>query len=244
MAARPARRADSTTVPRMTAPDATPDALTDSLAATRTAYDAAATTYAQLFRDSLREAPLDRAMLAAFAEAVRGAGPDARVADLGCGPGHVTAHLAGLGLVPRGFDVSPAMIGLARAAHPELRFDVSSMAGLDLPDATLSGVLSRWSVIHTPPAELPPVLAEFARILAPGGQLLLGFWASESPGHRTQVFDHAVAPAYRWCPDHLSALLREAGLTETARMIREPQPTDRRQFRQVHLLAHRPDVTA
>ncbi|MDH6190523.1 SAM-dependent methyltransferase [Streptomyces sp. CZ24] len=150
----------------MTAPDATPDALTDSLTATRTAYDAAADTYAQLFRDSLRDAPLDRAMLAAFAEAVRGAGPDARVADLGCGPGHVTAHLAGLGLVPRGFDVSPAMIGLARAAHPELRFDVGSMAGLDLPDATLSGVLSRWSVIHTPPAELPPVLAEFARVLA------------------------------------------------------------------------------
>ncbi|MGV9658256.1 class I SAM-dependent methyltransferase [Streptomyces koyangensis] len=226
------------------APDASPDALTDSLSATRTAYDAAADTYAQLFRDSLRDAPLDRAMLAAFAEAVRGAGPDARVADLGCGPGHVTAHLAGLGLVPRGFDVSPAMIGLARAAHPELRFDVGSMAALDLPDATLSGVLSRWSVIHTPPAELPPVLAEFARVLAPGGQLLLGFWATESPGRRTQVFDHAVAPAYRWCPDHLSALLREAGLTETARMICEPQPADRRQFRGVHLLARRAKVPA
>ncbi|OWA09670.1 SAM-dependent methyltransferase [Streptomyces sp. CS227] len=219
----------------MTAPDA--------LAATRAAYDDAATTYAGLFRDSLRDAPLDRAMLAAFAEAVRGVGRDALVADLGCGPGHVTAHLADLGLVARGVDASPAMIGLARAAHPELRFDVGSMAELDLPDATLSGALSRWSVIHTPPGEIAPVLAEFARVLVPGGHLLIGFWASESPAHRTQVFDHAVAPAYRWCPDHLSALLRATGLAETARLVREPLPTDRRQFRAVHLLARRSDVT-
>ncbi|MFD6829478.1 SAM-dependent methyltransferase [Streptomyces sp. TSRI0384-2] len=211
----------------------------DSLTATRAAYDAAADTYARLFRDSLRDAPLDRAMLTAFAEAVRGAGRGAEVADLGCGPGHVTAHLEGLGLVARGVDASPAMIGQARRAHPRLRFDVGSMAELDLPDASLSGVLSRWSVIHTPPAELPPVLSEFARVLAPGGHLLIGFWASESSAHRTQVFDHAVAPAYRWCPDHLSALLGEAGLTETARMTREPLPTDRRQFREIHLLARK-----
>ncbi|MFI1314836.1 class I SAM-dependent methyltransferase [Streptomyces albidoflavus] len=115
------------------------------------------------------------------------------------------------------------------------------MAALDLTDAALSGVLSRWSVIHTPPAELPPVLSEFARVLAPGGHLLIGFWASESPVHHAQVFDHAVAPAYRWCPGHLSTILRERGLTETARLIREPLPTDRRQFRGVHLLARKAD---
>ncbi|MGW9382393.1 hypothetical protein ACWHAO_30975 [Streptomyces albidoflavus] len=113
------------------------------------------------------------------------------------------------------------------------------MAALGLTDAALSGVLSRWSVIHTSPSELPPVLSDFARVLAPGGHLLIGFWASESPVHHAQVFDHAVAPAHRWCPGHLSILLREAGPTETARLIREPLPTDRRQFRGVHLLARK-----
>lgn len=208
----------------------------DALGATREAYDAAAHTYAQLFSDELRDRPLDRAMLTAFADLVRANG-DGRVADLGCGPGHVTAHLDTLGLSVFGVDASCAMIESARRTHPALRFDTGSMAALDIADGALGGVLSRWSVIHTPPPELPVILAEFHRVLAPGGHLLIGFSASEDASHPTQVFDHAVAPAYRWWPDHLAALLRTAGLAEVARMVREPRPADRRQFREIHLLA-------
>ncbi|MEU7279345.1 class I SAM-dependent methyltransferase [Streptomyces sp. NPDC045431] len=210
----------------------------DALSATRAAYDTAAATYAELFRDSLRDRPLDRAILGAFAEVVA-AGEAGEVADLGCGPGHVTAYLADLGLAAFGVDASPAMIELARQAHPDLRFEVGSMAALDIADGELGGVLSRWSIIHTPPRELPAILREFHRVLAPGGHLLIGFSATEDPSLPTQVFDHAVAPAYRWSPDHLAGLLRKAGLTEVARMVCEPQPTDRRQFQEVQLLARR-----
>jgi len=209
--------------------------MVDHEAATRAGYDAAAVTYAELFRDSLRDSPLDRSILGAFAEVV-GRGP---VADLGCGPGHVTAHLTGLGLTAFGVDASPTMIGLARQAHPELRFEVGSMAALEIPDGALGGVLSRWSIIHTPPPEVPAILAEFHRVLAPGGHLLLGFSATDGPTPPTQVFDHTVAPAYRWWPDHLAGLLRTAGLTEVARLTTEPEPTDRRQFRHVQLLARK-----
>ncbi|MYV64725.1 methyltransferase domain-containing protein [Streptomyces sp. SID2131] len=210
----------------------------DAHASTREAYDAVASTYEEMFRDSLRDSPLDRAMLGVLAEAVRADG-EGRVADLGCGPGHVTAHLDGLGLSAFGVDASPAMIELARRAHPDLRFDVGSMAALDIADGALDGVLSRWSVIHVPPAELPAVLAEFHRVLAPGGHLLIAFSGSEGPAHPTQVFDHAVAPAYRWWPDHLAATLRASGLAEVARTVREPRPTDRRQFQEIHLLARK-----
>ncbi|MFJ8644908.1 class I SAM-dependent methyltransferase [Streptomyces sp. NPDC093546] len=213
----------------------------DALSATREAYDAAAPAYAELFRDTLRDRPLERAMLGAFAEVVRasGGGRDGQVADLGCGPGYVTAYLAELGLAAVGVDASPAMIELARQAYPGLRFEVGSMAALEIGDGELGGVLSRWSIIHTPPHELPVVLAEFHRVLAPGGHLLVGFSATEDPSHPTQVFDHAVAPAYRWSPDHLAGLLREAGLVEVARMVCEPQPADRRQFQEVQLLARK-----
>ncbi|WP_157420326.1 class I SAM-dependent methyltransferase, partial [Actinomadura kijaniata] len=88
-----------------------------SLGATRAAYDAVATLYAELFRDSVEGHPLDRALVTAFAEHVwaTGGGP---VADLGCGPGGVTARLASLGVTAFGVDASPAMIELARQEYP------------------------------------------------------------------------------------------------------------------------------
>ncbi|WP_338697729.1 methyltransferase domain-containing protein [Streptomyces sp. Q6] len=212
----------------------------ETLHATRAAYDAIAPTYAELFQDSLRDRPLERAHLSAFAELVGAAAEGGGVvADLGCGPGYVTAHLHGLGLNAFGVDASPVMIELARAAHPALRFEVGSMAALDLGDGALGGVLARWSLIHTPPPELPAVLAEISRVLAPGGHLLIGFPATDGPGQETQAYDHAVTTAYRWAPDRFAALLREHGLVETARTVIEPKPTDRRQFQEVQLLARK-----
>ncbi|WP_169983294.1 class I SAM-dependent methyltransferase [Microbispora sp. H10836] len=204
------------------------------LTATAEAYDAVAVLYAELFRDSLDRLPLDRAMLAAFAESVRaaGAGP---VAELGCGPGYVTEHLRGLGLDVFGVDLSPRMIELAREAYPDLRFEVGSMHALDLADGELAGILSWYSVIHTPPRELPPYFAEFRRVLAPGGVLLLGFFQSE--GDPVSEFDHKAAPAYRWPIDDLAELAREADFLEIGRMQREPLEGER--FRQGRLLMRR-----
>lgn len=203
---------------------------------TRTAYDAVATRYAELFGNVLETLPMERAMLAAFAELVRAsdAGP---VADVGCGPGHVTAHLHALGLTTFGIDLSPAMIGLARRAQPDLRFDEGSMSALDLADGTLGGILAFYSIIHTPPRDLPAVFTEFHRVLAPGGHLMLGFFAGEDP--QPEEFDHKVTLAYRWSPDSLANLLRRAGFVQVARMVREPHE-DERQFPQAQLLVRKP----
>jgi ubiquinone/menaquinone biosynthesis C-methylase UbiE len=59
---------------------------------TRDSYDAVAVGYADLLRDALTGYPHLRAALASFAELVHAAG-GGPVADVGCGPGHVTAHL-------------------------------------------------------------------------------------------------------------------------------------------------------
>ena len=82
------------------------------LRTTQAAYDAVAADYAERFSAELAGKPLDRALLASFAELVQasGGGP---VADIGCGPGHVTAHLHELGLTAFGVDLSPQMVALA-----------------------------------------------------------------------------------------------------------------------------------
>ena len=57
----------------------------------RAAYDAIARAYHDQLGEELAGKPLDRALLEAFAE-LAGAG---MIADVGCGPGHVTRFLAG-----------------------------------------------------------------------------------------------------------------------------------------------------
>lgn len=206
------------------------------LSATADAYDAVADIYADFVRDSLDRQPLDRAIIAAFAELVRAAGPRP-VVEAGCGPGYVTAHLRDLGLDASGVDLSAELIRIARRDHPGLRFEVGSMGAVDAADGELGGLLSWYSLIHTPPAELPPYLAEFRRVVAPGGHLLLGFF--ESDGGPVSQFDHKVTPAYRWPIDELADLARKEGFVEVARMSREPAEGER--FRHGRLLMARPD---
>ncbi|MEZ0077114.1 class I SAM-dependent methyltransferase [Planotetraspora sp. GP83] len=184
----------------------------------RDAYDALASIYTDFVRGKLEEDPLDRALLGLFAELVQGP-----VVELGCGPGRMAAHLHSLGVDAFGIDLSPRLIEIARQAHPQMRFKVGDMAALDLADASVSGVLSWYSIIHTLPQQLPGILAEMHRILTPGGHLLLGFFE----GPELEPFDHKVVLAYRWPIDLLAELSRQAGFTELARLIRQPNPGQR-----------------
>ncbi|QDY76552.1 class I SAM-dependent DNA methyltransferase [Streptomyces qinzhouensis] len=201
------------------------------LSRTADAYDAMAVPYAAIDRTDLNGPSLDGAFLAAFADRIRstGGGP---VAELGCGPGPVTARLRDLGLDAYGVDLSPVMIDLARKTYPDLRFEVGSMDALELAAGGTAGIVSWYSVIHVPPRELPPYFAEFRRVLAPGGTLLLAFFESE--GDPVTVFDHRVTPAYRWPIDELARLAADAGFTEIGRMLREPYEGER--YRRGHLL--------
>jgi len=208
------------------------------LRATRAAYDAISAVYAARFQDTLSGRPVERGLLAAFAELVQRE-PRGPVADLGCGPGHIAAHLHGLGLRMLGVDQAAGMLAIGRARYPEIRFVLGSMLRLGLAGGSCRAVLSRSSIIHLPPALVPAALAEFARVLAPGGWLLLSFSATEGPEPPHEHYGHRVAGAYLWWPDHIASLLRAAGLDETERLLENPEPDARRQFRVAFILARK-----
>ncbi|MEV5877117.1 class I SAM-dependent methyltransferase [Streptomyces sp. NPDC052101] len=193
------------------------------LRTTRTSYDAIAKEYAARFPAGGRH-PLDDALISAFADLVTAHGT-APVADLGSGPGHVTALLHELGVPSFGVDLSPAMVALARETYPQLRFHVGSMTSLDLPDATLGGILALYSTIHVPDAHLPTACAEFHRTLLPGGHALLAFQTAEEPGHLhlPERFGHEIDLDYYWrTPEQVIERLAEAGLELIAGVRREP----------------------
>jgi SAM-dependent methyltransferase len=170
-------------------------------------------------RDLLDETPHERAALALFADQVRavGGGP---VADVGCGPGRITAHLRALGVDAFGIDLSPAMVEVARRDHPGVRFEVGSMTDLDafVDDAALAGLLAWYSLIHVPDEEIGAILDRFRRAVRPGGPLLLAFHAGDESVLRTKGFDGSPVHVHvhRRQPDRVAAWLDEAGFTVEA----------------------------
>ncbi|WP_331735229.1 class I SAM-dependent methyltransferase (plasmid) [Streptomyces sp. NBC_01166] len=197
---------------------------TTYLAAVRESYDTVAADYAATVVAPAELDPLSRAMLAAFAELVQAAGRGP-VADVGCGPGKVTAHLADLGLSAFGIDVSPRMIELARDAYPHLRFAVGSMTALAIDDHDLGGILAYYSTHHTPPELLPAVFGEFHRTLAPGGYLMLVCRVGERERQRRMLAygeNPATFESYRLPADTISELLQQTGFVVTARLVEPP----------------------
>ena len=192
---------------------------------TRDGYDAIARPYAETFRAELADSPLDRPVLAAFAELVRKRHPGGPLIEVGSGPGHVTAHLRGLGLAIRGIDLSAAMVDLARREHPDLTFDVGEMGALDASDASLAGLVAWYSIIHVPPAHLPAMFAEFHRVLEDGGHLLVAFQVGDDVLHFDEAFGHRVSlDFHRLRPDAVAALLDDAGFDLLAQLVRAPDP--------------------
>lgn len=158
-----------------------------------------------------------------------------RSADVGCGPGLVTEYLASeLKLSVFGIDLSPRMVGLARKAFPELRFEVGSMSALDVADGALAGVVAWYSTHHVPFEAKAGVFAEFCRVLAPGGQLLIGTHLSDPEQHTkaTQAYG-GIPVSYESFlqPSHdLVESVRGAGLDIVATLVEAREDDDRRGY--------------
>lgn len=146
--------------------------------------------------------PSDRQLIDTWASHVSG-----RVLDAGCGPGHWTDYLSRYGLDVQGLDIVPEFLNTARARYPAVKFELGSIDAIDEPSDSLGGVLSWFSTIHHEPSQIVIPLTEFARVLHPGGTLLLGYF----DGTEIEAFDHAVVRAYRWPASELSAMLKDAG---------------------------------
>ena len=208
----------------------------------RDTYDTVARAYDAQLADELDHKPLDRALLAAFLE-LAGPGP---VADVGCGPGHVTRFLAARHPDVRGLDLSPAMIGIARERAPGLPFAVGSMLELPVPDDAWAGAVALYSIIHLSAAERAVAFRELARAVRDGGWLLVSFHVDgpDLPAggttHLTSWFGSQVDVDVHFLePAAVSAELAAAGFRVESMLYREPLDPAEFPSRRAYLLARR-----
>ena len=184
----------------------------------RRTYDTIAAEYAQIFFDELSRKPFDRSLLERFAREC----PDGRIADIGCGPGHVGRFLSELGRDVVGVDLSPGMVETARRMNPQMSFEVADMRTLPFDDGTLAGLVAFYSLIHIDRGGVPTVLGEFHRVLRAGGKVLLAVHGGTGLMEEHEILGRPVRyVATLFTKDELAGLLEGAGFRDVEAMQRE-----------------------
>jgi SAM-dependent methyltransferase len=177
-------------------------------------YDEVAASYAERFLTELSRKPFDCDLLDRFAAAVQHrATAEHPVCDLGCGPGHIGAYLAGHGIPVVGIDLSAGMVAEGRRAFPSIAFSQGDMTALDQPDGAFTAIDCFYAIIHLPRARVPQALAEMRRTLVAGGELLLSTHGGEGSLHADRYFEYEVSLyATLFSLTELTGLVEAAGL--------------------------------
>jgi ubiquinone/menaquinone biosynthesis C-methylase UbiE len=209
----------------------------------RESYDRLAQEYAHHYYRELESKPLDRELLDRFAARVRQLG---QVCDMGCGPGHIARYLREAGATVFGLDLSPQMITQARRLNPDISFREGDMTALDIPGATLAGIVAFYSIVNVPKESLPTVFQEMERVLRPEGVLLLSFHIGDEIVHPDSLLGQPVSMDFFFFqPSHIRQCLEDAGFAVEEIIERGPYaPEVEYQSRRAYIFARKPGSAA
>lgn len=185
-----------------------------------TGWDAIADPYHRFF------GPIVAPSIDPLLDAAR-VGSGTTVLDVASGPGDAAGRAASRGASAVGVDIAPGMVALATALHPEVVFREADAEQLPFADRSFDAVVGSMVLPHL--ARHEQAVAEWVRVLVPGGHLAQVMW---SPPDRTRligVFLDAIQaagapppagipagpPFFLYATDEaLAGLLRGGGLTD------------------------------
>jgi SAM-dependent methyltransferase len=148
-----------------------------------------------------------------------------RVLDVASGPGHVAAACAERGASVIGLDVAHEMVAIARSLYPGLDFRQGDAQDLPFEDGSMHAVVGNLAILHFGRPE--EAVAEFVRVLAPGGTVALSTWDQPESSRLVGAMFDAVAevgvtplphlppgpPFFRFADEaEFARLLSDAGL--------------------------------
>jgi ubiquinone/menaquinone biosynthesis C-methylase UbiE len=131
-----------------------------------------------------------RGYLGALLDAAR-VGAGSQVLDLACGTGGAAAAAVERGAQAVGLDFSAAMLSVARAAQPQIRFEEGDAEALPFAGASFDAVVSNFGVHHVP--DPVQALAQARRVLRPGGRMAFTSWAAPAESIAWRLLFDAIA---------------------------------------------------
>jgi SAM-dependent methyltransferase len=169
-----------------------------------------------------------------------------RALDAACGTGRHAEHLVKLGHHVVGVDLTPHMLARATERVPDAEFKTGDLRRLPAGDASFDLIVCGLALAHLP--ELDGPIQEMARVLAPGGRLivsvlhpfqaLLGWHAPFTGSDGTRGFVREYPHLHA---DYLAAFAN-AGLD--LRACAEPQITEQELTAKRRAFSHIPEATA
>jgi len=147
---------------------------------TRKSYNLAAEKYFEDFKDEMKQKEYDRAFLDEFSTHFDSTSV---ICDVGCGPGHIAKYIHDKGLNIFGVDISEKCVEVAKRENPGVQFRVMDMAHLDLADESVDGIISFYSIIHTPKRFQPVLFREFNRVPKMGGRICVVVKKGDTEGY-------------------------------------------------------------
>lgn len=185
--------------------------------AIRRIYQDMAADYAVKFGSELREPDTDTEFLdAALADL-----PDGPVLDVGCGPAQVSGYLIAQGRTAVGLDIAPGMLAEAARMVPGAGLVSADLLLLPLRAASCAGAVASYSLHHLPRGRLGGALAGLARVLKPGGVLVVITHGGGGEEWLDRPEGRVVLSTY--APEELAAMLTDCGLVPELTWIRPPR---------------------
>jgi len=185
--------------------------------AVRRIYEGMAPDYAVRFGAELRKPDLDTDFLdAALADL-----PDGPVLDVGCGPAQVSGYLIAHGRTAVGLDIAQGMLAEAGRLVPEAGLLAADLLALPLRAATFAGAVASYSLHHLPRGRLGDALTGLARVLKPGGVLVVITHGGGGEEWLDRPEGRVVLSTYS--PGELAAMMSERGLVPELTRIRPPR---------------------
>ncbi|WP_135364099.1 class I SAM-dependent methyltransferase [Halosimplex halophilum] len=149
---------------------------------------------------------------------------DARVLDAGCGGGRAVLEALAKDFETVGLDISPEQLALARERAPAAALARGDLTRLPVADGAVDAVTALHSVIHVPREHHERAFAEFARVLRPGGHLLLTTGVGEWEGRNDNWLDGGAAMQWSFHGRERSLeLLDSAGFDVTEATVRDDE---------------------